>query len=226
MIRALFTQRMRLLHWWPAESYFQNLFTAGDIVWDPEGFEASSKVSVEMNNWLTRPVSDLEIKEAVYGIGQARAPGSDGFTGAFYQQFWNLITPDVNKMVRGFFETSIMERSINHTHICLIPKSTEASMMKDYRPISLCSVSYKIISKILMVRMKVFLNDLISESQADFVPGRNIQDNIMVAHELMHALKSKKDVAEKYIGIKTDISKAYDRVEWNFLEKVMEKIGL
>ncbi|CAA7029462.1 unnamed protein product [Microthlaspi erraticum] len=67
---------------------------------------------------------------------------------------------------------------------------------------------------------------IISDNQADFVPGRQITDNVMIAHELMHGLKSKRDCAENYMAIKTDISKAYDRVEWNFLEEVMKKMGL
>lgn len=86
-------------------------------------------------------------------------------------------------------------------------------------------MSYKIISKILCLRLKETLDIVISESQAGFVPGRIIHDNVLVAHEFLHALKSKKDCAEQYMAIKTDISKAYDRVEWNFLEDVMKKLG-
>lgn len=136
---------------------------------------------------------------------------------------WDVINLDVSKMVHNFFENGVMDPSINHMQLCLIPKSTDASMIKDYRPISLSTVGYKVISKILMV-IKDCLNGLISESQAVFVPGRHIQDNVMLAHELMHALKSKKYVADGYISIRTNINKAYDRVEWNFLEKVMKKL--
>lgn len=118
-----------------------------------------------------------------------------------------------------------MEPDLNHTNICLIPKFPEANAMSDFRPISLCSVAYKLISKILCLRLQGCLNGIISEAQVAFVPGRQISDNILVAHELMHALKTKKDCAEKYMAIKTDISKAYDRVEWKFLEDIMRKLG-
>lgn len=66
---------------------------------------------------------------------------------------------------------------------------------------------------------------IISESQAVFVSGRQISDNILVAHELISALKSKKDCSEKYVAIKTNISKAYDSVEWSFLEATMLQLG-
>lgn len=97
--------------------------------------------------------------------------------------------------------------------------------MSDYRPISLCTISYKIISKILVMRLKSCLGMIISENQAAFVPGRNISDHVLVAHELLHAIKSKKDCAENFLAIKTDISKAYDRVEWSFFKQAMEGMG-
>ena len=128
-------------------------------------------------------------------------------------------------MVKRFFETGMMDNGINHTNICLIPKFPEAASMCDYCPISLCSVAYKVISKVLGLRIQRCLEVIISESQAAFVPGRQISDNILVAHELINALKSKKDCSEKYMAIKIDISKAYDRVEWSFLEAILSKLG-
>lgn len=97
--------------------------------------------------------------------------------------------------------------------------------MSEYRPISLCNVVYKIIAKLLARRLKKVLPSIISEMQAAFVEGRLISDNILVAHELLHALNSDNKCAEEYIAIKTDISKAYDRIEWSFLEKVMQMQG-
>ncbi|CAA7017787.1 unnamed protein product [Microthlaspi erraticum] len=209
-----------------AEDYFVKMFTASDTIPVDDVIPTMErKVTDEMNTQLTQPVTDTEIKEAMFLIGSDRAPGHDGFSASFYRQFWNQIGPDVCLMVRNFFVTGTLEPRMNHTQICLIPKITDADQMKDYRPISLCTVNYKIISKILVLRLKKILDIVISDTQAAFVPGRQITDNIMVAHEIMHALKSKKDCAAKYIAIKTDISKAYDRVEWDFLEAVMMKMG-
>ncbi|KAG7543468.1 Reverse transcriptase domain [Arabidopsis thaliana x Arabidopsis arenosa] len=209
-----------------AESYFTDLFSTSQQT-DLEELLSSidTKVTTDMNKELLQPVSDQEIKKAVFSIGADRAPGFDGFTAAFYHQFWDLISDDVCAMVRRFFETGDMDTAINKTQICLIPKIEEPKHMSEYRPISLCTVNYKIISKVMIMRLKKCFGSVISDSQAAFVPGRSITDNVLIAHELLHSLKSRRDCQNAYLAIKTDISKAYDRVEWNFLERVMKQMG-
>lgn len=82
-----------------------------------------------------------------------------------------------------------------------------------------------IISKVLSSRLKQILPDLISETQSAFVARRLITDYILVAQEMFQALRKNPSCQSKYVAIKTDMSKAYDRVEWSFLETLMEKIG-
>lgn len=128
-------------------------------------------------------------------------------------------------MVQKFFQTGELEAEINNTNICMIPKTLNSKRMCEYRPISLCNAAYKVISKLMARRMKSVLPHIISETQAAFVEGCLISDNILVAHELLHTLSSDNKCSSEYISIKTDISKAYDRVEWAFLDKAMKAMG-
>jgi len=85
--------------------------------------------------------------------------------------------------------------------------------MKDWRPIALCNVLYKIISKVLENRLKDILSQYISDNQYAFVPGRSILDNAMVAIEVLHFMKTKMQGDDRYVALKLDISKAYDRMD-------------
>ena len=128
--------------------------------------------------------------------------------------------------VLDFLNSGIMLLEINYTHIVLIPKIKSLERILDYRPISLCNVIYKIISKVLANRLKLILPKLISPSQSAFVLGRLITDNVLVVYETLHAMHSRRSGKRGSLALKLDISKAYDRVEWNFLKGIMSKLGL
>lgn len=178
-----------------------------------------------MNTALIRPVSEDEITIAAFQMGGMKAPGPDGFQGLFYHTFWDSLVEEVNGIVQDFMQMVSSPQHLNSTHIVLVPKVKNPESVGQFRPISLCNYSYKIVSKILANRLKSFLPELISPMQSAFVAGRQIQDNIGIAHEMFHFLKLRKAKNKFKIGLKLDMHKAYDRVEWDFLEAVMEKMG-
>ena len=128
-------------------------------------------------------------------------------------------------MFLSVLDSNLPMTEINKTNISLIPKTNQPTKMTDFRPISLCNTTYKIISKVLANRLKAILPFIISENQSAFTPDRLITDNVLVAFEFMHYLNHKSEGKESYMSIKLDMSKAFDRVEWNFIKGVMVKLG-
>ncbi|XP_022573038.2 uncharacterized protein LOC111214447 [Brassica napus] len=209
-----------------ATVYFQQLFTSSNpSTIDDTIRYIAAQVNDEMNQRLLRIPQDEEIREATFAINPEKAPGPDGMTSLFYQRFWATVGKDVCTMVREFFITGDFDERLNQTNICLIPKTERPTSMSEFRPISLCNVGYKIISKILSSRLKSILPKIISETQSAFVAGRLITDNIFVAQEMFHALRTNQSCKDKFVAIKTDMSKAYDRVEWSFMEALLLKFG-
>lgn len=97
--------------------------------------------------------------------------------------------------------------------------------MGKFRPISLCNYAYKILAKVISNRLKPLLPHLVSPFQNAFVGDRQIQDNVLIAHKVFHHLKLKNSTKYFEIGIKLDMNKAYDRIEWDFLKTVLLKLG-
>ena len=149
----------------------------------------------------------------------------DGMPPLFFQHFWPTVNSVVIKTVVDFLNHGVAPPKFHETHIVLIPKTKNPSRVTDYRPISLCNVAYKLASKVVANRMRVVLKDIVCENQSAFVADRLITDNILVAHELMNHIHRKRKSRVGEMALKLDMSKAYDRVEWGCLEKIMEKLG-
>ncbi|CAL9020270.1 unnamed protein product [Prunus brigantina] len=208
------------------ESYFQDLFSSGN----PRGVDeilgcVRATVTPQDNMSLGKAILEDEVLAAVKQLDPIKSPGPDGFTGNFYQKFWPTIGGDILGVVQSFFHSRRMLRKFNHTHIVLIPKVATPRRMTQWRPISLCNVVYKIISKVLTNRLKKVIPHVVSLNQSAFVAERQITDNILVVHEILHSLKTAHGADPLFMAMKLDMAKAYDIVEWVFLDAMMEKLG-
>ena len=119
----------------------------------------------------------------------------------------------------------VMPLKFNDTHICLIPKTKNPQKITEYRLISLCNAVYRVLAKVLANCLKKILPEIVSEAQSASVPRRLITDNVLIAFETMHHIKLRRKGKEGLMAIKLDMSKAFDRVEWDCLARVMQKMG-
>ncbi|GJV71495.1 RNA-directed DNA polymerase, eukaryota, reverse transcriptase zinc-binding domain protein [Tanacetum coccineum] len=168
---------------------------------------------------MVRAVSDVEIKDALYDICDNKAPGPDGYSSKFYKKAWSVVGTEVCEAVKEFFKNGKMLGEVNVTLITLVSKSKTPLKVSDYRPIVCCNVLYKIISKILTNIIKNALGSLVNPSQSVFIPGRQITDNILLTQELLRGYNWKNEA--RRIALKIDIQKAYDTVNWDFLEQAL-----
>ena len=171
------------------------------------------------------PFIRAEVEAVIKEMKPITAPGPDGMPPLFYQFFWSLIGDDICAAVLDCLNNCKIPSEINCTNITLIPKVKSPEFITDFRPISLCNVVYKIVAKVLANRLKAILPHVISENQSAFQAGRVITDNILMAFETLHYMKHYQKGKSGFMALKLDMSKAYDRVEWIFLENIMKRMG-
>jgi len=137
-----------------AVGFFRDLYPADSNVDPSELTELMNmKITDDMNEALCRSFSVEEISDALFQMGPLKAPGLDGFPARFYPRHWEALKNDVVAAVQKIFEDGILPSGINDTAIVLIPKGSNPEELKDFRPISLCNIIYKIILKCLVNRL-------------------------------------------------------------------------
>ena len=118
-----------------------------------------------------------------------------------------------------------MQPEVNQTFIALIPKKMQPILPQDFRPISLCNVIYKVIAKSLADRLKPHLPNYIDQSQAAFIKNRHIFSNIVITQEIIHSFTLKTWTQQAFL-LKLDLAKAFDRLEWDFIDAALRHLGL
>eukprot|EP00253_Pinus_taeda_P009736 PITA_09736 len=133
-----------------------------------------------------------------------------------------IVKHDILEVVEESRKSRSVLRALNESFIALIPKQEKSMTPDRFRPIALCKVVYKIISKVIANRLKPLLPTLVSEEQTGYVEGRQILNNIIQSHEVVHYLETNKQAG---MTIQLDIAKAYDKLSWSYIREVLKAYG-
>lgn len=134
--------------------YFSTLFKASNVECNEVIDCIESKVTAVQNEMLLCPITVEEVRKALFHMHPDKSPGSDGMSPEFYQKYWKIVGKDVVAVVKDFIDIGVVNQHLVHTNIALVPKKRNPQTMTEIRPISLCNVIYKIISKVLANRLK------------------------------------------------------------------------
>lgn len=204
-------------------SYFQDLFSSngGEQAFDYKLI--TRHLGEEDIIMLDQPFTKEEVISAIKHMYLEKAPCPDDMHALFFQIFWHFIGDDSFFFALEVLNEGLDIQAINHIHITLILKISNPTLMSHFRPISLCNVLYKIISKVSANRLKKVMNDIIDETQSALLSNSLIMDNAIVAFEIFHSLQNHPP-KHPSMAIKLDMRKAFDRVEWNYLESLMHSM--
>lgn len=129
---------------------------------------------------ILKPATLDEVWGVVSSLGNDKAMGPDGFLAKLFKASWSIIGSDIVGMVQKFLTSEKMLKQMNHANITLIPKTLLASRVGEFRTISLCNITYKIIAKVLANCLLLILHGIIGKNQATFLSGRLMNENIFL----------------------------------------------
>lgn len=161
-------------------NYFHSLFSCNHISEFPQDIVPNPSF-IGLFSSLSAILDDIEIRDALFDLKPFKAAWFDWFQAAFFQQNWSFLSSSISNSIQSTFHEECVPEEWNRTLVCLIPKCSNPSEIKSFRSISLCTTAYKIISKILVRRLKPILPSLISFNQGAFVPFRKTSDKELLA---------------------------------------------
>ncbi|GKE71919.1 RNA-directed DNA polymerase, eukaryota, reverse transcriptase zinc-binding domain protein, partial [Tanacetum coccineum] len=203
--------------------HFEHFLGKVDQVASVEDNLFKSTLNSKKANNMICDVTDREIKESMFDIESNKASRPDGYTSEFFKKAWDVVGNEVCLAIKDFFKNGKLLGEVNSTLIALILKVNTPNKFYQFRPIACCNVIYKCNSKILTNRIKSGLDKVDHINQSAFIRGRYIQDNILIAQELLRGYNKKN--GPKRCAMQIDIQKTYNTVSWSFLEEILGKFG-
>ena len=171
----------------------------------------SSLIREETNVALLRYVTQEEVDQTIRDMQVEKSPRLDGFTLYFFHHYWPMVHEEGWTLVEDLSWVLGALLALNTTILTLIPKKEQISHSNKFRPIALCNVIYKLIAKVLPLYLKPLLTSILSLEQLRYVEGREIMDSVILAHEVIHSLKSS---CTPGMLVKLDLSKSFDKLSW------------
>jgi hypothetical protein len=209
-----------------AVKYYKNFFKSLDQSHPSDQVRVAGLFSCLINEEearvLHRPVKLEELKEVLSLFKKEKIPRPDGRMVEFFIHFFDLVGEDLLAMVEESRSRGYIAGSLNSIFLALIPKVNKHATSRDFKPISLCNLVYKFISKIIANHIKLILSKSLSIEQLEFLEGRQIQDAIGTTHEFLHNIKKKNC---KSLILKLDLQKAYDCINWDSLRMILIQVG-
>lgn len=180
------------------------------------------KVTPDMSEQLTVAFSNTELRLALNDVPAHKAPGHDTIPPELLKEIWGVAGDDLTTFLTECMEAGTLPKPVKYGLTLLIPKGGETVYIRNYRPISVLTGLYKLTAKVLANRLQPILPSCILPSQTAFVKNRSILDNVFLANEAVHWSR---ESGQSTVILLLDFEKAYDRVNWQFLEAAMEKLG-
>ncbi|KAL3696147.1 hypothetical protein R1sor_010223 [Riccia sorocarpa] len=181
------------------------------------------RVSTDQNSMLIVAPSEKEIDQLVEDLPRDKAPGLDGVTNNMIQDSWSFIRNDCQKMMLHFWETGELLQKDSQGVIKMLPKNEETWFLRNWRPITLMGITYKLLGKLLANRLKTIVGDLTSPQQTGFIKGRSIFDNLLGSR---FGAEWVQESQQEALFLKLDFSKAYDRVRHDFMWETFEAMNI
>lgn len=214
-----------------AVAHFQSVLAPIVLIRSPISTDArwfdelqNFRISTEQALLMETIPSPEEIQSLMFKLNPNKSPGPDGLTSGFFKASWDVLGSEVISAVQQFFVSGFLPATANATILTLVPKFTGATKIKEFRPIACLNTIYKLISRLLVRRIKPILQQLILPSHTAFIKGRLIVENSVLASELVNGYHKNK--GSKRITIKVDIAKAFDTLSWDFLLACLEGMNM